>query len=52
MEQRAIIKFQAKFSKNASETFWLMQQVYGDDYLSRANVFMCLRRGNSFFRYS
>ena len=39
MEQRAVIKFYAKLSKNASETFWLMQQVYGDDCLSRANFF-------------
>ena len=40
MKQRAVIKFHAKFGKNASETFWLMQQVYGDDCLSRANVFL------------
>ena len=41
MEQRAVIKFHAKLGKNASETFWLMQQVYGDDFLSRANFFLC-----------
>lgn len=35
MEQRALIKFQAKFGQNALETFGLMQEVYGDDYLSR-----------------
>ena len=40
MEQRAVIKFHAKLSKKASETFWLMKQVYGDDCLSEANVFM------------
>ena len=40
MEQRAVIKFYAKLGKNASETFWLMQRMYGDDFLSRANVFL------------
>ena len=40
MEQRAVIKFAAKLGKNASETFWLMQQVYSDDCLSRGNVFL------------
>ena len=40
MEQKAVIKFYAKLSKNASETFWLMQQVYRDDCLSRANIFL------------
>ena len=44
MEQRAVIKFQAKLGKNESETFWLMQQVYGDDCLSRANVFLWHKR--------
>ena len=36
MGQRAVIKFHAKLGKNTSETFWLMQQVYSDDCLSRA----------------
>ena len=36
----AVIKFHAKLGKRPSETFWLMQQVYGDDCLSRANVFL------------
>ena len=40
MEQREVVKFHAKLGKNASETFWLMQQVYSDDCLSRANVFL------------
>ena len=31
MKQRAVIKFHSKLGKNASETFWLMQQVYGDE---------------------
>ena len=44
MEQRAIIKFHAKLGKNASEIFWLMQQVYDDDCLSRANVVLCHKR--------
>jgi len=29
MEQRAVIKFNAQLDKSASETFRLMQQVYG-----------------------
>ena len=44
MKQRAVIKFHAKLGKNASETFWLMQQMYGDDCLSRANVFLWHKR--------
>ena len=44
MEHRAVIKFHAKLGKNASETFWLIQQVYGDDCLSRANVFLWHKR--------
>ena len=40
MKQRAVIKCHAKLGKNASETFWLMQQVYVDDFLSRANVIL------------
>lgn len=44
MEQRAVIKFHVKLGKSASETFRLMQQVYGDDCLSRANVFLWYKR--------
>ena len=44
MEQRAVIKFHAKLGKNALETFWLMQQVCGDDCLTRANVFLWHKR--------
>ena len=44
MEQRAVIKFHAKLGKNASEIFWLMQHVYSDDFLSRANVFLQHKR--------
>ena len=44
MKQRAVIKCHAKLGKNASETFWLMQQVYDDNFLSRANVFLWHKR--------
>ena len=44
MEQRAVIKFHAKLGKKASETFGFMQQVYGDDCLSRASVFLWHKR--------
>ena len=44
MERKSVIKFHAKFGKNASEIFCLMQQVYGDDYFSRANVFLRHKR--------
>ena len=40
MEKRAVIKFHAKLGKRASEIFWLIQQVYGNDCSSRANVFL------------
>ncbi|KAG5316692.1 SETMR methyltransferase, partial [Acromyrmex insinuator] len=39
MEQRAVIKFNAKLGKSASETFRSMQQVYGSQCLSRTAVF-------------
>ena len=39
MEQRAVIKFNARIGKNASETLKLMQQVYGESCLTRANFF-------------
>ncbi|KAG5330105.1 SETMR methyltransferase, partial [Acromyrmex heyeri] len=35
MEQRAVIKFNAKLGKSASETFRSMQQVYGSQCLGR-----------------
>lgn len=44
MEQRAVIKFNAKLGKNASETLQLMHQVYGDLCLSRSNVFLWHKR--------
>ncbi|KAG5347257.1 SETMR methyltransferase, partial [Acromyrmex charruanus] len=39
MEQRAVIKFNAKLGKSASETFRSMQQVYGSQCLDRTAVF-------------
>jgi len=39
MEQRANIKFCFKLRKIAAETMELMRQVYGDNYLSRAQIF-------------
>ncbi|KAG5345622.1 MOS1T transposase, partial [Acromyrmex heyeri] len=39
MEQRAVIKFNAKLGKSASETFRSMQQVYGSQCLGRTAVF-------------
>ncbi|KAG5316806.1 SETMR methyltransferase, partial [Acromyrmex insinuator] len=38
-EQRAVIKFNAKLGKSASETFRSMQQVYGSQCLGRTAVF-------------
>ncbi|XP_018377814.1 PREDICTED: putative uncharacterized protein FLJ37770 [Trachymyrmex cornetzi] len=38
IEQRANIKFCFKLGKTFTETFQLMQQVYGDDCLSRGRV--------------
>ena len=40
MEQRANIKFCFKLGKTFTETLELMRQVYGDDCLSRTQVFM------------
>jgi len=39
MEQRANIKFCFKLKKTAAETVELMRQVYGDNCLSRAQIF-------------
>ncbi|GFV88116.1 protein GVQW3 [Trichonephila clavipes] len=44
MDKRAVIKFYAKLGKNASETYQLMKQVYGDCCLSRSNVFVWQKR--------
>lgn len=39
MEQRAVIKFHAKLGTSATETFKLMQKVYGSECLSRSKTF-------------
>jgi len=39
MEQRANIKFCFKFGKTAADTVELMRQMYGDNCLSRAQIF-------------
>ncbi|KAG5310849.1 CYB protein, partial [Acromyrmex insinuator] len=39
IEQRAVIKFNAKLGKSASETFRSMQQVYGNQCLGLTAVF-------------
>ena len=39
MEQRSNIKFCSKFGKTAVETVELMRQVYGDNFLFRAQIF-------------
>lgn len=44
MEQRANIKFCSKLGKRFTETFQLMHQVYGDDCLSRTQVFTWHKR--------
>ncbi|GFW72369.1 protein GVQW3 [Trichonephila clavipes] len=44
MDKRKVIKFYAKLSKSASETYQLMKQVYRDCCLSRSNVFMWYKR--------
>ena len=38
-EQKANIKFCFKLGKTAAETVELMRQVYGDNFLSRAQIF-------------
>lgn len=43
-EQRVNIKFLFKLGKSASETFVMLQQVYGDDCLSRTQVFEWFKR--------
>ncbi|KAJ4431822.1 hypothetical protein ANN_20427 [Periplaneta americana] len=43
-QQRANIKFCQKLGKTAAETFQMMQQVYGEDAVSRSVVFRWHRR--------
>jgi len=47
MEQRANIKFCFKLGKTAVETVELMRQVYGDNCLSRAQIFRWYARFKS-----
>ncbi|UYV73952.1 hypothetical protein LAZ67_11001570 [Cordylochernes scorpioides] len=44
MEQRAVIKFNAKLGRSASETYILMKKVYGTLCLSKSNVFIWHKR--------
>lgn len=39
IEQRAVMKFHAKLGTSAAKTYEMMQQVYGDDCLSKSRVF-------------
>ena len=47
MEQRANIKFCFKLGKTAAETVELIRQVYGDNCLSRAQIFRWYARFKS-----
>ena len=47
MEQRANIKFCFKLGKTAAETVESMRQVYGDNCLSRAQIFRWYARFKS-----
>ena len=38
-EQRANLKFLAKFGKTPSESFAMLQQVYGEETMSHARAF-------------
>ncbi|UYV72352.1 hypothetical protein LAZ67_9002754 [Cordylochernes scorpioides] len=44
MEQRAVIKFNAKLGRSESKTYILMKQVYGTLCLSKSNVFIWHKR--------
>ena len=43
-EQRICIKFCFKIGKNATETYQLLQQAYGQDAMGRTQVFDWFRR--------
>jgi len=43
-EQRICIKFCFKIGKTATETYQLLQQVYGEDAMGRTQVFDWVRR--------
>ncbi|GFU85789.1 hypothetical protein TNCV_4800551 [Trichonephila clavipes] len=40
MKKSAVIKFWAKLSKSASGTYRIIKEIYGDNCLSRSNVFV------------
>jgi hypothetical protein len=44
MEQRDVIKFYFKSGKTATELYHDLKNVYGDDWLSRAQVFRWFAR--------
>jgi len=44
MEQRLAIKFCFKARKSARETLRMVNEAYGDQALSRSNVFRCYGR--------
>ena len=43
-EQRANLKFLAKLGKTPSESFAMLQQVYGEETMSRTHAFECHKR--------
>jgi hypothetical protein len=44
VEQRVSVKFLAKLGKSATETYSLSMEVYGDECLSRTQVFEWFKR--------
>ena len=44
IEMRVNVKFLAKLGKSATETYGLLKEVYGDDCLSRTQVFEWFKR--------
>jgi hypothetical protein len=44
VEQRVNVKFLAKLGKFATETYGLLMEVYGDEYVSRTQVFVWFKR--------
>ena len=43
-EQRVNVKFRVKLGKSATETYHLLKNVYGDECLSRTQVFEWFKR--------
>ena len=44
VEQRVNVKFCAKLGKSATETYDMLKKVYGDECLSRTQVFEWFKR--------